>query len=45
MDCEVCANNKTDYCLICKDDDMFMTQEQKEECDMMCDLMCGGVEE
>ena len=41
--CKDCANKE--YCVICVDEDMYMTKEEKEYNDLMCDLMCGEVEE
>lgn len=41
MSCDGCAYEKTQYCLICVDGDMYTTEDQKAYNDMMCDLMCG----
>lgn len=45
MKCDGCANEKTEYCAICVDGDMYRTEAQKAYDDFMCDLMCGMPEE
>lgn len=43
--CEECGFKDSEYCLICKDFDMFKTKDEKEYLDYMCDLLCGDSEE
>lgn len=42
--CNECVNNGTEYCVICDDNEFFMSAEEKEYYEWMCNLMCGGVE-
>lgn len=43
--CKSCGRYNTEYCLMCKEKDLYVTKEQQEYLDYMCDLMCGCVEE
>lgn len=41
----ICGREGSMYCMICENENMFITQEENEQLEMMCDLMCGKVEE
>lgn len=43
--CKGCANEETEYCAIFEEGDMYMTPDEKEYTEWMCDLLCPGVEE
>ena len=40
--CKGCANEGTEFCMICDDGDFHRTQDEKDYENWMCDLMCGG---
>lgn len=42
--CEECANQNSLYCNICQDGDFFMTDQQKKDNDILCDLLCENDE-
>lgn len=43
--CDGCARKDTDFCLVYNNEDFFITKEENEELNALCDLMCGEVEE
>lgn len=43
--CDKCARKDSQFCGNCIDEDFFITEKDKIALDVMCELMCGSVEE
>jgi len=40
MTCESCGRRDTEFCIICKDDDFYISEDDKAYCDWLYVLMC-----
>lgn len=38
--CNGCARQISQYCLVCKDHDLYISEREQAEAEMLCDIMC-----